>query len=348
MIYQHGDFLRPMIPNGKRRDKNHDYHKRCIYLITINAAPGMPPFSRLKGIPGNRQYPPSVELTDVGEHIARELYNLKNHFPVSILRKVIMPEHIHFVIFVKEYMEWHLGDVIRWFKTAVTMAVAGCCEWNDRSEEERAKRSASVFEEGYNDRILRGKGQKQRMLNYVSDNPRRRLLKMMNPGFHQHQIVRLTMDSEEMGHEYRLQGGMEFSAYGNIDLLMEPDLEAVKIGRALINDPKEMIKRKKIWLQTIETGGVIASPFIKDDEKRVRDWALANGGRLIVIRWDSFGERYKPGGMWFDPCSEGRVLEISFGGTRKEAENLSRRQCMLMNELAAAIAAGKVIDPRGR
>ena len=340
MYSQPGDFVRPLIPNGKRRAKNHDYHSRGYYMITINAAPGIPRFSTIVGTPGDHDYPPYAQKSDLGLTINCILTDLRNHFPVRIHRRTIMPEHIHFVIFVCEYMKWHLGDVISYFKAEVTRA-AGI--WKVDSSGNRLLRS--VFETGYNDRIVRRPGQLQKMLNYVSDNPRRRLMKMMNPGFHHISHLYLAERSEEMKGNYALEKGLTFKAYGNIDLLMEPDLEAVKIGRELRSDPAKLIARKRVWQQTIETGGVIVSPFIHEDEKRVRDWAVENGGRLILIRWEAFGERYKPSGRYFDLCSEGRLLEISFGGRKFEGGKPGRRECMLMNELAAAIAADKLIDP---
>lgn len=343
MTYQPGDFRRAVIPNGKRRSREHDYHRRWIYMVTMNAAVGMPLFSVLKGTPGDHYDPPRVEPLELGNHIACALYDLKNHFPVSILRKVIMPEHIHFVIFVKEDMPHHLGDVISFFKAQVTRAAAGVSGVRTEGFEQEL---SAVFEKNYHDRILLRKGQKQRMLDYVSDNPRRRLLRMQNPGFHHRFRLMLKEESCSLGEEYKLAAGSEFEAYGNIDMLMEPAIEAVRISRKYSDE--ELLNYKRKWLETIITGGVIVSPFISEKEKKVRNWACENGGRLIIVRWEEFGERYKPAGRLFDLCSEGRLLEISFKGPKGAEGKLGRRECMLMNELAAAIAEGKVMDPRGR
>ena len=114
---------RQLIPNGQRRAPWHDYYGRSIYMITLNAASGVPRFSSLKGIPGNRDWPPYTVLTPLGEIIAKSLSSIKANFPFTkIIRRVIMPEHVHFVLYVTEKTEYHLGDIISWLKGACTRA----------------------------------------------------------------------------------------------------------------------------------------------------------------------------------------------------------------------------------
>lgn len=106
-------YYRPLVPNGCRRAPWHDYRSRCIYMITINRASGILPFSTLAGIPGSHDWKPRTVLTPTGEIIASCISELKGAFPfIRILRRVIMPEHIHFVIFVTEATDIHLGDII--------------------------------------------------------------------------------------------------------------------------------------------------------------------------------------------------------------------------------------------
>ncbi len=255
---------RQLIPNGQRRAPWHDYYGRSIYMITLNAAPGIPRFSALKGIPGNHDWPPCTILTPLGEIIAKSLSSLKETFPFTkIMRRVIMPEHVHFVIYVTEKTEYHLGDIISHFKGGCTRAYARLESIRTDNFDTKLQ---SIFEIGYHDRLLLKEGQLDRMLRYVSDNPRRRLERMSNPDFYSRYSLR------------DCQGNL-YEAYGNIHLLADPDIEAVKISRSYST---EHLRRLKInWLRTIQNCGVLVSPFISPAEKRVRNWAIDNGGRLI-------------------------------------------------------------------
>lgn len=313
-------YYRPLVPNGCRRAPWHDYRSRCIYMITINRAPGILPFSSLAGIPGSHDWKPRTILTPTGEIIASCISELKAAFPfIRILRRVIMPEHVHFVLFVTEATDTHLGDII--------LELKGECTRRYHGTTKQAGRNAalqSVFEEGYHDRILLKEGQLQRMLAYVSDNPRRRLERISHPDFF---------------HRTLLAGpdGTRYEAYGNIHLLEDPDIEAVKVSRKY--SPDELIRRKRIWMRTVQNGGVLVSPFISPAEKKVENWACQEGGRIILITDNGFGTNYTPKGMLHTLCSEGRLLIIAPTVHRTTSIALDRATCLQMNALAETVAA---------
>lgn len=316
---------RPLIPNGCRRAPWHDYRSRSIYMITINAAKGIPPFSHISGIPGSHEYKPKCINTHLGEIIAKHLSRIKDNFPfVSILRRVIMPEHIHFVIFVKESGICHLGDIIRKFKADCTREASG---YSSPKTNDTGNKLPSVFEEDYHDRILLKDGQLKKILDYVSDNPRRRLLRMMHPDYNMRHPV-----ADELKNEYE--------AYGNLSLLTDPDIEAVKISSRYTAE--ELRQRKLNWKRTVENCGVLASPFISESEKKVKQWAIENGGRLILIETNGFSPRFSPKGILHDICCEGRLLIIAPKTHQTTKQPLTRRQCDSMNALALSIAEGKV------
>lgn len=235
--------FRPLIPNSRRRKRNHDYRSRCIYLITINCRKNILPLSRLKGSLGSHDFPPHTEPTEIGRIIKRQLSLLKERFPfIQIRRSVIMPEHIHFVIFITEKTDLHLGKIIGAFKKACTEEIDAL----------HVMAPGGVFEEGYNDRILRGKNQLQRMLDYVSNNPRKRMERISFRGFH-------------CRHFIANSSGERFEAYGNIQLLEDFDCCSVKISSKYSSE--KLIALKKQWLFTILNGGVIVSPFISEQKK---------------------------------------------------------------------------------
>lgn len=101
------------------RCPGHDYRSRCIYHIVLNKADGIPLFSEVIGIVGNHDWPPTVRLHETGNIIASCLSRIKNTFPfTSILRRCIMPDHVHIALFVKEATETHLGQIIATIRVA--------------------------------------------------------------------------------------------------------------------------------------------------------------------------------------------------------------------------------------
>lgn len=314
-------YYRPLVPNSCRRATWHDYHSRCIYLITINKNSHTPAFSTLEGIPGSHDWKPRTIPTPTGEIIASCLSHIKDNFPdVKILRRVIMPQHLHFVLFNTVYTDYHLGDIISRFKQNCLRSFYGIKD----VETNGIITAPSLFEDNYHDRILLKKDQLQRMLAYVSDNPRRRLERMRHSDF----FYRSPVISSQ---------GIQLEAYGNIHLLEDPDIEAVKISRKYTAN--ELRMRKIRWMKTVQNGGVLVSPFISADEKKVKNWACDNGGRLILIENNGFGHNYTPKGYLHQLCSEGRLLIIAPSEHSTRKTTTTRESCLSMNALAEEISS---------
>lgn len=308
-------------PNAGIRCPGHNYRSRCIYHIVLNKAADFPIFSNIVGIPDNRQWPPKTALSDVGKIIFEAISNIKSKFPhTSILRRYIMPDHVHFAIFIKEKTDIHLGKIISALKK----------ECSDRYEERGNVPGVRFFIPNYHDTFLTGKDQLQKMLVYISDNPRRYLVRKSNPGWFR-QFFICSQD-----------GKNRYEAYGNWDLLSEFQRVPVKISRKY--SETELLSWKKLWHTTILNDGVLVSPFINPKEKKVRDWAIANGGTLVYITYKPFPERFKPQGKMFDLCAEGRLLIVCIPPDDKENEYLrdkgrpSYSHCQRMNSIAKEIA----------
>lgn len=91
------------------RDPKHDYKSRCIYHITICKAPGCPNFSRILG----SLEQPVIVRSRIGEIIESQILNFPNLCSsLQPLQYVIMPDHIHFAIFAREYLPRVLGNYI--------------------------------------------------------------------------------------------------------------------------------------------------------------------------------------------------------------------------------------------
>ncbi len=117
-----------MTHSMKRRSPGNNYRDPGFYHITINV------YDRKKQslgrIIGDLQCPdghpnaPRVDLTAIGKMVEHELlHSITRHYPViEIQDYVVMPEHMHFIVNVKNSLiskngrQTHLGQVIAGFK----------------------------------------------------------------------------------------------------------------------------------------------------------------------------------------------------------------------------------------
>lgn len=284
----------------------HDYRSKTVYLITINKGPSIPDFSLCYGSKSLFYQDAGIRYFDLGRHIKNELWNIRNKFKEATVKQyVVMPDHIHFVIDIQSRTDYHLGDLISIYKNTV----------NDKAG------IKGVFEEGYHDRILRGPGQYDRMVHYVKDNPRRRLIKTnMREFFGKPKVINLA--------------GNDYLIYGNFFLLKNPIFSNVRFSSKY--SPSELTSHCKEWEETIRSNGVLVSPFIHDKEKEYRDMAIQNGASLIQLTRDPIGDRFKPSGRYFDLCAEGRLLLISTYRSGQD-KRITRGEALAMNALAETI-----------
>lgn len=317
-------FKERKVERGGYRCPGHDYTSRCIYHIVLNKSEGVAPFSSISGSYENPYVRPVVARSAIGEIITQELTNLKSQFPwISILCRAIMPDHIHFVIFVREKTEIHLGEIIGHFKRMCSL----------RYQALGGAEGIRLFVDNYNDTFLKGNGQLQSMIRYVYNNSRRYLEQRDKACFFRRFKIRV--------------GESVYDAYGNPRLLEFPVIDAVRISRRY--SLQELRELKMSWRDNVYNGGVLVSPFVSEGEKKVRNWAVMNGGSLGLVVAEGLGEKYKPGGGMFDFCAEGRLVVI-FGNLRKEEvkggftqfddRKYSRSECLQMNDLAAILASG--------
>ena len=107
----------------KRRDDGHDYTERRMYMITIEVEGRRPLFGRLKGNPlaqDGSGDEPDIELTALGKAVRDEWLGIPRYYPqIEVMAVQMMPDHLHGILFVKERLPVHLGQVISGFK-------AGC------------------------------------------------------------------------------------------------------------------------------------------------------------------------------------------------------------------------------
>ena len=107
----------------KRRDDHHDYSERRMYMITLEVEGRRPVFGRLVGnafAPKGSKDEPRIELTVLGQAVQSEWMGIHDYYPqIEVMAVQMMPDHMHGILFVREQLPVHLGQVISGFK-------AGC------------------------------------------------------------------------------------------------------------------------------------------------------------------------------------------------------------------------------
>ncbi|MDE5712494.1 MAG: hypothetical protein K2I16_02560 [Muribaculaceae bacterium] len=235
---------------------------------------------------------------------------------IRMLKYVIMPDHMHFILSVTEETPEHLGFYINAIKRA-------CTQENWMRNAICANCDAPVFAEGYNDRILTQANQLNNWFQYISENPKRLLIKQSYPEYFQHAQIQIS--SNESHH-----------IYGNHFLLSYPRFW-VKYSSAF------SIKQKEEWrercIEEIEKESVIVSAFIHPEEKRILEKAIASNGKIIQIVENPFLHKEKPEKKRFYLCAEGRFLIISLNQEIiKYDQRMTKPRAILLNELAKKIA----------
>lgn len=305
-----------------RRAYGHDYKAPGVYMITMTAEGHRPPLSAIFRSADGK---PQVELTPLGALVGEAITGISRHTPrLEIRASVIMPDHIHFLLWVRERLERDLGQYLAGFKGACSKCLR---EARSLGPDEPLE---PLFRKGFHDRIIRDSGQYDACARYIADNPRRLLVRREHPDLFR-RYNRLTI------------GGRDYAAYGNIFLLRNFDKRCVMIHRA--DTAAEKARQRSEWIWCAANGGVLVSPFISKEEKAVRDEALSVGGNIITLRHDGFPERFKPSAAEFGLCAEGRLLLLAPWPENPSSVPLSRSASLRMNALAGRIAAMDYAEP---
>ena len=180
----------------------------------------------------------------------------------------------------------------------------------------------TLWEPGYNDRILRQRGQLHRMLAYLDDNPRRLLLKREHPAFFS-RLGTLTV------------AGVDVQAMGNAALLQCPTRLQVQCSRHLY--PWDIAQQQQRFLDAGRRGAVIVSPCISPGERQIATACMSAGVPLIVLLVKGFPPFFKPQPQYLRACAEGRLLLLSPYPWQNAKLTDMRKRCLRLNALAAAI-----------
>ncbi len=214
----------------------HDYNGKGTYLITLVVKDRRPLLGTLNGNLSND--PPRVDLSSLGRTILlAELPKITTLYRMASLWKVvIMPDHMHFILSISSpiHKGLELGHIIQGFKYGCTVAY--------RNLYPQSK--DSLFEKGFNDKILHRPHQIDGWRNYLADNPRRLMVKRSYP-----QLFIVLRNLEV--------AGQSCSIVGNHFLLDIPNKMAVIVHRRYSESEVKSLRCE--WLNCAMNGGVLVS-----------------------------------------------------------------------------------------
>lgn len=124
-------------PTHRRHHPLHDYHQACIYHITLVCSDRA---QALGCIVGDTLAEARCELTPLGAEISQCIRGIETHGSqhgrkLQVIAKAVMPDHIHFVLYVQERLtDCTLGDIIRGFKHSCNKALRAALAAQERAE----------------------------------------------------------------------------------------------------------------------------------------------------------------------------------------------------------------------
>lgn len=100
--------------------------------------------------------------------------SIGEHYPeVRVWATMVMPDHLHGILFVERRMEQPLGMVIKGFKTGCNKSYRRlfsmpqqCCGIEDKKGDSKKRSGGYLWEQNYNDHILEGPGELDRWFDY--------------------------------------------------------------------------------------------------------------------------------------------------------------------------------------
>lgn len=289
-----------MANKGNFRAPWHDYRSPSKYMITLKKGAKTPSFGILSGGTDNSY----VLLSKVGTFVKDELRELTSICSsLKLWQYIVMPDHIHFLLKVTDYLDEPLGNYIARWKVDVNHHCG-----------------LLVFEQGFNDQIITLSRSLDTIFQYIKQNPYRLAVRFAYPDY----FTRIN--------EINIYG-IQCQLYGNLNLLHNPFKDQVVCHRY----DSEFIKNNNFqhWIYTAANGGVLVSPFISKDEKNVRKLADEANGKIILITNHRMNSREKPTGRNFELCEQGRLLIIC---PLHISEIDSRQSFLAMNDFAKIIA----------
>ncbi|MBE6782184.1 MAG: hypothetical protein E7540_05670 [Ruminococcaceae bacterium] len=154
------------------RLKNFDYSENGMYFVTVCTAEKKNILCDI--IVGRGLAPAETRLSSIGRIAEEQILTLPNRYScIEIIKYVIMPDHIHILLFIDGYTAGAsprptLSDVICSFKSLTTRKVKDSFQVN------------KLWQTSFYDHIIRSEEDYKTHWRYIEDNPTMWLLNKYN------------------------------------------------------------------------------------------------------------------------------------------------------------------------
>ena len=357
----------------KRRDDNHDYTERRMYMITLEVEGRHPVFGHLVGDPFAERGSPAearIELSALGRAVEREWLGISRYFPQIEVKAVqMMPDHMHGILFVREPLPVHLGQVISGFKAGCRKAQRALAaaepqptekepqptekEPHPTEKEPQPTKKAEIEEKGQRafssqqvkalpsqERQVRSqpflplfaKGYNDLILRSYDELPTWQNYLRDNP----RRLLMKRARPDWLRPFFGLRLGTHtYSGIGNRQLLSSPKRMAVRVSRRFTDS--KIVEETARYLEAAREGAILVSPAISPGEKLVMRAAFDEGMPIIVIMENGFTPLSKPHGEQFDACAQGRLLMLAPWEHHNDKRKITSEQCQQLNLMALEI-----------
>ncbi|MCM1450704.1 MAG: hypothetical protein NC102_00385 [Clostridium sp.] len=121
-------------------------------------------------------------------------------------------------------------------------------------------------------------------------------------------------------------------------MLRYPEKIEIKFSRSF--SKVEWEKKRFAIFRIAKNGGVLVTPAIHEEEKRLLNEGIMLGARAIKVIGYGFQPREKPQGMDFHHCADGKMLLFALNQYKPgiNRDGISRILCERMNACAKWIA----------
>ena len=287
-------------------------------MLTLTSVNREPIFGQLIGNTQN----PTISPSPIGQMVAEQIEQIptyKGFDKTEIFSYVVMPDHVHILLYVRQQLHHPLGYYVSWFKkqcsdharginfasTTSSYSTGPALGANSPSSgsalaANSASKAPLVFAPEYHDRILTHQGQLDNLKQYILDNPRRLAIKRAYPElFRLHQDIYIS--------------DLIFTALGNLFWLNYPIKQMLQCSRSLSQNDIDTLREQ--CLSLADNGVVFVSAGISKGEKQICRALRENGFPLIILLKDGFpkpedpnAKFFKPKGVYFEACAQGQLL----------------------------------------
>lgn len=305
----------------------YDYSNSRSYMVTLKLHPQAAALSTLA--PTRKLKLAYTQLTQPFIDVLTRRLPIYFHGKVHISRFVIMPNHLHILIWLKPLPKNRRLNLIQVVEQLIRFLI-------EAYELRMGKQPFQPIDANWHDTILFTEEARMRAMKYIDRNPIRACVR--------------TKNTYCTRHTFHSKDGKLWYFYGNRELLLLPSILAVDCSRKILPETPLWDKwRESARLITPDGAGI--GTFMSPCEKMVREEILASGGSLIIMLPEGITSYWHPGEELEKLCAEGRILfltpfEVERG--RISAKELAIR-CHPgggLKEAMAKIACNLIAPPR--